>query len=71
MGVEPRKGAGVRKHQSTPKNLLGRTYTCFCSTTLTAYAKNERADLSASDRADLKKLAAMIVEQYKGKRRKP
>ena len=44
MGVEPRKGAGVRKHQSTPKNLPGRTYTCFCSTTLAGWSGYLQAD---------------------------
>jgi len=33
---------------------------------LTAYAKNERADLSAKDRAEFKKLVKSLVETYGG-----
>ena len=36
---------------------------------LTAYAKNERADLSQQDRNDFRQLTALLVEKYK--RRKP
>ena len=36
---------------------------------LTAYAKNERADLSQQDRNDFKRLTALMVEMFKGKRR--
>ena len=35
---------------------------------LTAYAKNERADLSQQDRNDFKRLTAMLVESFKRKR---
>lgn len=35
---------------------------------LTAYAKNERADLSQQDRNDFKHLTAMLVESFKRKR---
>ncbi|MGH6679329.1 MAG: type II toxin-antitoxin system RelE/ParE family toxin [Bradyrhizobium sp.] len=31
---------------------------------LTAYAKNERADLSQADRNDLRRLTALLVERY-------
>jgi hypothetical protein len=31
---------------------------------LTAYAKNERADLSQADRNDFRRLAALLVERY-------
>jgi hypothetical protein len=33
---------------------------------LTAYAKNERADLSAKDRADFKKFVKELVKTYRG-----
>ena len=36
---------------------------------LTAYAKNERADLSQQDRNDFRQLTALLVETFK--RRKP
>ena len=36
---------------------------------LTAYAKNERADLSQQDRNDFRQLTALLVERFK--RRKP
>jgi hypothetical protein len=36
---------------------------------LTAYAKNERADLSQQDRNDLRQLTVLLVEAFK--RRKP
>jgi hypothetical protein len=36
---------------------------------LTAYAKNERADLSQQDRNDFRQLTALLVEAFK--RRKP
>lgn len=36
---------------------------------LTAYAKNERADLSQQDRNDFRRLTALLVERFK--RRKP
>lgn len=36
---------------------------------LTAYAKNERADLSQQDRNDFRKLTTMLVETFR--RRKP
>lgn len=36
---------------------------------LTAYAKNERADLSQQDRNDFRQLTALLVESFK--RRKP
>ncbi|WP_298744558.1 hypothetical protein [uncultured Brevundimonas sp.] len=36
---------------------------------LTAYAKNERADLSRQDRNDFKRLTAILVESFKGRRR--
>ena len=32
---------------------------------LTAYAKNERADLSQQDRNDFRQLAALLVESFK------
>jgi hypothetical protein len=32
---------------------------------LTAYAKNDRADLSQQDRNDFKRLTAMLVEAFK------
>lgn len=35
---------------------------------LTAYAKNERADLSQQDRNDFKRLTAMLVESFRRKR---
>ena len=31
---------------------------------LTAYAKNERADLSQADRNDFRRLTVLLVEQY-------
>ena len=31
---------------------------------LTAYAKNERADLSQADRNDFRRLTALLVERY-------
>lgn len=31
---------------------------------LTAYAKNERANLSQADRNDLRRLTALLVERY-------
>jgi hypothetical protein len=31
---------------------------------LTAYAKNERANISQADRNDLRRLTARLVEQY-------
>ena len=34
---------------------------------LTAYAKNERSDLSQQDRNDFKQLTAELVRKYKGK----
>ena len=34
---------------------------------LTAYAKNERSDLSQQDRNDFKQLTAALVSRYKGK----
>lgn len=34
---------------------------------LTAYAKNERADLSQQDRNDLKQLTALLVRSFKGR----
>ena len=34
---------------------------------LTAYAKNERSDLSQQDRNDFKQLTAELVSKYKGK----
>lgn len=37
---------------------------------LTIYAKNERANLSAGDCSEMKKLTAFLVAQYKGMRRK-
>ena len=36
---------------------------------LTAYAKNQRADLSQQDRNDFKRLTAMLVEAFKRRRR--
>ena len=33
---------------------------------LTIYAKNERADLSASDRADYRQFAKQLVTTYRG-----
>jgi hypothetical protein len=36
---------------------------------LTAFAKNERADLSQQDRNDFRQLTALLVEAFK--RRKP
>ena len=35
---------------------------------LTAYAKNERADLSQQDRNDFKQLTALLVETFKRRR---
>lgn len=35
---------------------------------LTAYAKKERADLSQQDRNDFKRLTAILVESFKGRR---
>lgn len=35
---------------------------CRCS--LTAYAKNERANLSQADRNDFRRLTALVVESY-------
>lgn len=35
---------------------------------LTAYAKNERADLSQADRNDFRKLTARLVESYETRR---
>jgi hypothetical protein len=32
---------------------------------LTAYAKNERADLSQRDRNDFRRLTALLVERFK------
>lgn len=34
---------------------------------LTAYAKNERADLSQQDRNDFKRLTVILVGMFKGK----
>jgi hypothetical protein len=36
---------------------------------LTAFAKNERADLSQEDRNELRKLAKLLVETYRGRKR--
>lgn len=36
---------------------------------LTAYAKNERADLNQRDRNELKRLTALLVATFKGKSR--
>jgi|SRR5581483_8248944 len=36
---------------------------------LTAYAKNERSDLSQSERNDFRKLTKLLVESYRGKKR--
>lgn len=36
---------------------------------LTAYAKNERADLSQRDRNDFKRMTALLVATFKGKSR--
>lgn len=35
---------------------------------LTAYAKNERGDLSRDDRNDFKRLAALLVANFKGRK---
>jgi hypothetical protein len=35
---------------------------------LTAFAKNERADLSQEDRNELRKLAKLLVETYRGRK---
>lgn len=34
---------------------------------LTAYAKNQRANLSQSDRNDFRRLTKLLVESYEGK----
>ena len=34
---------------------------------LTAYAKNERSDLSQSDRNDFRRLTKLLAETYEGK----
>ena len=34
----------------------------------TAYAKNERADLSQQDRNDFRQLTALLVEKFRGRR---
>ena len=36
---------------------------------LTAYAKNEKADLSQSDRNDFRRLTKLLVESYRGAKR--
>jgi len=36
---------------------------------LTAYAKNERADLSQADRNDFRRLTALLVERYARRKR--
>ena len=35
---------------------------------LTAYAKNERADLTQQDRNDFRQLTTMLIEAFKGKK---
>ena len=35
---------------------------------LTAYAKNERADLSRQDRNDFRRLTTLLVETFKGRK---
>jgi hypothetical protein len=36
---------------------------------LTAYAKNDRADLSQQDRNDFKRLTSLLVEAFKRRKR--
>lgn len=36
---------------------------------LTAYAKNQRADLSQQDRSDFKRLTTMLVEAFKRRKK--